>query len=134
MRIALGAVAGIVVAFLCVFAVEMVGHGLYPPPPGLDINNPADQARLMEAMPVAAKAMVLAAWFLGALAGAWVANRIAQRSVAGWLVALLVVAAGIATMVLLPHPGWLWVGGILLPLLAAWIADRASRRSPASDG
>ena len=133
MRIALGVIAGTVVAFLCVFAVEMVGHGLYPPPAGLDINNPEDQARLMEAMPVAAKAMVLAGWFLGALAGAWVANRIARRSVAGWAVALLVVAAGIATMVMIPHPGWMWAGGILLPLLAAWIADRGSRRQPAAD-
>ena len=125
MRMALGIVAGIVVAFLCVFAVEFVGHGLYPPPAGLDPRDPADQARLIEAMPAAAKAMVLAGWFAGALAGAWTANRIARRSLAGWIVALLVIAAGIATMLMFPHPAWMWAGGIALPLLAAWIADRA---------
>jgi hypothetical protein len=128
MRIALGVVAGIVVAFLCVFAVEFVGHGLYPPPAGLDATNPADQARLMEAMPAAAKALVLLGWFLGALAGAWVANRIAGRSLAGWIVALLVIAAGVATMVMIPHPIWMWAGGILLPLAAAWIAERVGAR------
>ncbi len=126
MRMALGIIAGLVVAFLCVFAVEMVGHSLYPPPAGLDINNPADQARVMEAMPAAAKAMVLAAWFVGALAGAWTANRIAGRSLAGWVVVLLVIAAGIATMVMIPHPAWMWAGGIALPLAAAWVADRLS--------
>lgn len=131
MRMAVGIVAGIVVAFLCVFAVEFVAHGLYPPPAGLDAGNPADQARLMEAMPAGAKAMVLLAWFVGALAGAWTANRIADRSLAGWIVALLVIAAGIATMIMIPHPAWMWAGGILLPLAAAWIADRLSARTPA---
>ena len=124
MRMAVGIVAGIVVAFLCVFAVEWIGHSLYPPPAGLDINDPADQARLMEAMPAAAKAMVLLAWFAGALAGAWTANRIAGRGIAGWAVALLAVAAAIATMLMIPHPAWMWAGGIALPLLAGWIAER----------
>ena len=128
MRVAMGIVAGIVVAFLCVFGVEWIGHSLYPPPAGLDINNPAAQARVMEAMPAAAKSMVLAAWFVGALAGAWVAIRIAGRSIAGWAAALLVIAGGVATMLMIPHPAWMWAGGILLPLLAAWIADRLSAR------
>ena len=132
MRILMGVIAGGVVAFLCVFAVEFVAHGLYPPPAGIDAADPAGQARLMEAMPAAAKAMVLAAWFIGALAGAWTANRIAGRSLAGWIVALLVIAAGIATMAMIPHPGWMWAGGIALPLLGAWIAERMSSRRPAA--
>lgn len=130
MRMALGIVAGIVVAFLCVFAVEWIGHAAYPPPAGLHINDPADQARLMAAMPAAAKAMVLVAWFVGALAGAWTANRIAGRSLAGWVVALLVIAAGVATMVMIPHPAWMWAGGIALPLLAGWIAERMAAGRP----
>lgn len=128
MRLAMGIIAGIVVAFLCVFAVEFVGHSLYPAPAGLDLHNPADQARVMEAMPAAAKAIVLVGWFVGALAGALVANRIAGRSLAGWAVALLVIAAGVATMVMIPHPAWMWAGGIALPLLGAWIAERMAGR------
>ena len=128
MRMLLGVFAGVVVAFVCVFLVEMVGHSLYPPPAGLDLSDPADQARVMEAMPAAAKAMVLAAWFIGAVAGAWVANRIAGRPIAGWIVALLVIAAGVATMVMIPHPAWMWAGGILLPLLGAWVAERMAER------
>ena len=131
MRMLIGVVAGIVVAFLCVFAVEFVAHGLYPPPAGLDASNPADQARLLAAMPAAAKALVLLAWFMGALAGAWTANRLAGRSLAGWIVALLVIAAGTATMVMIPHPAWMWAGGLARPLLGAWIAHRMSARRPA---
>ena len=131
MRMAIGIVAGLVVAFLCVFAVEYIGHGLYPPPAGLDVHDPADQARLMEAMPAAAKAFVLLGWFVGALAGAWTAIRISGRSLAGWVVVLLVIAAGIATMVMIPHPAWMWAGGVVLPLLGGWIADRMSGRPAA---
>ena len=134
MRMAVGILAGIVVAFLCVFAVEMIGHSLYPPPAGLDVNDPADQARLMDAMPAAAKALVLLAWFAGALAGAWTANRIAGRSIAGWAVALLVIAAGVATMLMIPHPAWMWAGGIALPLLAGWLAERMAAGRGAGAG
>jgi hypothetical protein len=132
MRMVLGIVAGIVVAFACVFVVEVIGHGLYPPPAGLDMSNPADQARLMEAMPAAAKALVLAAWFLGTLAGAWTANRIAGRRVAGWVVALAAIAAGVATMLMIPHPAWMWAGGTALPLLGAWLAERLAGRKAAT--
>ena len=124
MRIVLGVAAGVLVAFLCVFAVEMVGHSLYPPPEGLDLRNPADVDRLMASLPAMAFVFVLGAWFLGALLGAWVANVIAKRGLAGWIVALLVVAGGVATMVMIPHPAWMWAAGILLPLIAGWLAQR----------
>ena len=131
MRNLMGIVAGVVVAFLCVFAVEWVGHSLFPPPAGLNINDTADQARLMDSIPAAAKAIVLLGWFIGALAGASTANRIACNRIAGWIVAMLVIAAGVATMLMVPHPAWMWAGGILLPLLAAWIALRLTGRRTA---
>ena len=124
MRILLGVLAGAVLAGLCVYAVEMLGHSLFPLPAGLDPTDPADQKTLMAVMPAAAKAMVLLGWFIGALLGALAANRIARRALAGWIVALLVVVAGVATMIMIPHPAWMWAGGILLPLAAGWLARR----------
>lgn len=124
MRILLGVLAGVVLAGLCVFAVEAIGHTLYPLPAGLDPRDPADQPAMMAAMPAAAKAIVLLGWFVGAWLGAWAANRIAGRALAGWIVALLVIAAGVATMLMIPHPAWMWAGGILLPLAAGWLAQR----------
>ena len=127
MKLAVGVVAGIVVAVACVFGVEMIGHSLYPPPPGLDLTKPEDMARLMEMVPAAALAFVAAAWFIGSLLGAWVANLIAKRSLAGWIVALAVIAAGVFTMTQIPHPAWLWACGILLPLLGAQLAQMLTR-------
>jgi hypothetical protein len=124
MRLVLGIVAGIVVAFACVAGIEMIGHSAYPPPPGLDFNNPRDVDRLIGLMPTAALLFVAGAWFTGALAGALAANFIARRSLAGLIVALLVAAAGVATMVMIPHPAWMWAAGLGLPLLAALVAAR----------
>jgi len=129
MRILLGIVAGVVVAFVCVFAIEMVGHTAYPPPPDIDLTKPADVERLMATLPVAALAFVVAAWFIGALAGAWTANRIAKRALAGWIVALLIACGAVWTMTIIPHPGWMWGAGIGLPIAAAWLAQRLARVS-----
>jgi hypothetical protein len=127
MKIVLGVVAGIVVAFLCVLGIEMIGHLAFPPPPGIDLTDPAQVARIMENVPRAALAFVAAAWFIGALAGSWVANRVAGRALAGWSVVVLVLAAGVYTMTTIPHPAWMWAMGIALPLLAGWLAQRLAR-------
>ncbi len=127
MRIVLGVVAGMVIAVLCVFGIEMVGHLVYPPPSGIDPSDPADLEGLMAAVPIGALAFVIAAWLVGSLLGAWAANAIGRRAVAGWIVALLIIAGGVWTMATIPHPAWMWAAGILLPLLAAWLAQRFAR-------
>jgi hypothetical protein len=127
MRIAAGIVVGLVVAFACVLGVEMIGHALFPPPDGIDLSDPAEMERMVSLMPAGALAFVVAAWFIGALVGAWLANLIAKRALAGWVVVLLVICGGIYTMVVIPHPAWMWAAGIGLPLLAAWLAQRFAR-------
>jgi hypothetical protein len=130
MRIVLGVVAGVVVAMLSVFAVEYAGQAVYPPPAGTDLNDLEQVARMMASAPTAALAFVAAAWFVGALAGAWTANAVARRALAGWVVALLVLAASIAIMLMIPgHPTWMWAAGILLPLIGGWLAQRLAKVS-----
>lgn len=127
MRLVLGVIAGAVVAILCVIALEMLGHALYPPPPGTDISDPEQMKALMANVPAAALAIVAAASFLGSLIGALVANRIAKRPLAGWIVALLMIAGSVYTLVIIPHPLWLQVCAVLLPLLGAWLAQRMTK-------
>ena len=127
MKIVLGVVAGFVVAFLCVAGIETVGHLAFPPPPGTDLSDPAQLARLIETLPMGAFAFVVAAWFIGSLAGAWVANLVAKRALAGWIVAVLVIAGAVYTMMAIPHPAWMWAMAIALPLIAGWLAQRLAK-------
>ena len=127
MRIALGIIAGIIVMVIGVSATQYLGHMIDPPPAGLDIWDRESMASYMETMPTRAVAFVALAWFVGALLGAWVANAIARRAIAGWVIAVLVIVGALLNLFTYPHPAWMWVAGIGLPLLAAALARRLAK-------
>ena len=128
MRIVLGVIAGAVVAVLCIWGIEQLVHMVYPAPPGTDLNDPEQAASYVASAPAAALALVAAGWFVGALVGAWVACAVAKRALAGWVVALLVLAGCIVILTQIHgHPGWMWAAGILLPLIGGWLAQRLAK-------
>lgn len=134
-RSAAAVFAGLLVAVLTVAVVEMAGHTMFPPPPGLDASEPADQVRLIESIPEAALAFVIGAWFLGSLAGACVAILIGGRILPAWTVALIVAALGLWTTQMFPHPPGMVVAALVLPLIAVLVAKRLmvarlTRREP----
>jgi len=125
-KLIVGIVAGLVVQILVTMGVQLLGHNLYPPPDGLDPMNPDQVERIIAAMPAAALAFVPLSWFLGALLGAWVADKIAGKALAGWIIALWVAAASAYVLTVIPHPAWMW-GALLLPFIAAWLAHRMTK-------
>jgi len=132
LRTILGVLAGVVVMFAVILAIEAVGHIVYPLPVGLDPMNPAHEAafaQFVATMPFAAKAMLVAAWTLGAFAGGFVAARIARHPRgAAVLIALMVMSGVVGMVIRVPHPSWLTAAGLLLPIPAALLAARLARR------
>lgn len=125
-------IAGLVAAFAVVFVLEALGHMVFPPPSGLDISKPEDQARMMEAIPLGAKIAVVVAWFFGTLAGAIVAARVGLRPHYAWAIAAITILLSVVTTTMFPHPAWMTVSAVVLPVLAATLAIRVSRpRQPA---
>ena len=127
MRMFMAAAAGLIAAFLSIYVILAVGHSIFPLPAGIDPADPAGAAQAAEATPVAAKTVVLVAWFVGALIGAWAANRVAGSHIVGWGIALIIAGTGIATLATASNPVWMWAGGILLPLLGGAIAHWLAR-------
>lgn len=127
-RTILGMLVGAVVAVAVILLVELIGHAAYPPPLGLDITDPANEAAFaafVAQMPFGAKATVLVAWVLGTFTGALVAAKIARhQTAAALLVALVVISAVLAMILKFPHPTWLAVAGLVLPIPAALLAVR----------
>lgn len=117
-------IGGILVATLVVFVVEGAGHAVFPPPEGLDLSNPADQARLMELVRIEAKIAVVVAWFLGSLAGACTAIAISRRVLMAWIVGLVIALLSVWTTQMFPHPDWMLAAGAVLPLVAVLVAKR----------
>ncbi len=141
LRTILGVLAGVVAMFVVIMAIEMLGHAMYPPPAGIDPMNPAHEAafaQFVATMPFAAKAMLAAAWTLGAFAGGFVAARIARHPRgAAMLIALLVMSGVVAMVARMPHPSGLIAAGLLLPIPAALLGERLARRTvdpPATSG
>lgn len=126
----LGIVVGLVAGVLMTFVAQLAGHMIYPPPPGMDLNDPALLQAFMEQVPMGAKVGVLVAWALGIFVGSTVAILVAQRqSWAAWVVSVVLFAMALYTMTVIPHPDWmLWaatLGTLVSAIAAAYIFARS---------
>ena len=128
-RTVLGVVAGLAAMFVVIMLVEFAGAQLFPPPEGVDMRDPEVLASAMAQMPIAALALVVVAWVLGAFAGGWVAAKVsvAHPRVAAVVVALAVVAGVVMMVLSFPHPLWMTVLGLVLPVPAALAGARLAR-------
>ena len=124
LRIILGIVAGVVLAFVVLTGLQMAGHAIMPPPAGLDPADPEDLKQMVASASLAAKAWVVFAWFAATLAGGWLARRLSRTGWAGWFIGGLIVVGGIANMIMIPHPLWMQITAVAAPLLAGWIVTR----------
>jgi len=95
-------------------------------PPGIDFHDPTQVAAHVAKLPAAAFVIVLAAWTIGSFAGGWVAAAISRhwpRACALCVAAFML--AGVAyNVIVLPHPLWMSVLGLLLPIPAALLGAR----------
>lgn len=127
-RSLLGIVAGTVVAFATLFAINLVGHQIYPLPSDLDMDDYEAVGAYVQARPAGASAFVLAAWFLGAADGGVAAALVSRRAWTVWAIAGLVAAAGIVAMLMVPHPVMLQIGTVAAPLLGGLAASLLARK------
>jgi hypothetical protein len=126
LRTLLAIVAGLITAMLVIFGVEAIGLLIFPPPAGTRLDTEADLARLVAMSTPTAKAWLVFGWALGSLVGAWVAARISRRHCrnAASAVAVFIVAGTVMNAMVIAHPMWMNLLGILLPVPLALLAAR----------
>jgi hypothetical protein len=129
-RTILGMVVGLVTMWLTVTALEFLGLAMFPPPAGLNPQNPEHLQMIIAASPLGALVMLVLAWAAGAFVGGWIAARIARHTRAAAVAVALFVMAGVAGMVVLvpDHPRWVSTLGFLLPIPVALIAAKLAGR------
>jgi hypothetical protein len=124
-----GLAAGLAVAIFTIMFVEFIGNQLFPPPRGYDMS-----AGSALSLPVENLIWPVIGWFLGALAGAWVAVRISGEPWTGWAIVALVLAATAFNFALITHPLWMMIVGALAPILGGWIGQKLPKaRRPQLD-
>lgn len=135
-RSILAIIAGGVIAFGVIAAVQYLSSLLFPAPPGMDMTDPAALREFMAALPLGAFLMVLLSYVFGGLAGGFVAARLAPWARTGHAVAIavLLAAASVVNLRMVPHPTWFMIANlavvVLLPLAGARLAARG-RTEPA---
>lgn len=132
LRLIASIVGGLVIAFAIVFATDTLFHALLPSA-GAMPADPSDRAAMgayVASQPPAALFAILLGWTIAAFVGAFVAARFAERGPwPGWIVGGLFLLATAANFVLIPHPAWMVIAGVLLILIAAWAGSRVGARS-----
>lgn len=129
LRTLLAVIAGVITAMILMFVLEALGMLVFPPPPGFQINTEADLAQLVAISSTGKKIWVVCGWALASLAGGWVAARIGRSHPRGaaLAVAVLIVIGTLMNAMAIPHPLWMNVLGILLPVPMALLGARLAR-------
>ncbi len=129
-RLLLAILAGVVTNGLLVWAVELLSTVVFPLPAGVDPRNSAQLADYLRsgAVPVGAMVVVIVAYAVGAFGGGYVATRVAHNR--GLMPALVIgqlsLVFVIVNLVMLPHPLWMAVASVLVPVPLAWLGGRAA--------
>lgn len=100
--------AGLVVSVVLITAVQAISVRLFPPPPGLDPNDPAALARFMQQLPIGALLLVALSYAVGSLGGGVGVGFVARRAAYGpaAVVGGLLTVAGFMNLAAIPHPAW----------------------------
>lgn len=116
-------IAGVLIAGTLVWLVEMAGHAVYPPPANLDFSDAEATRAYISALPLGAFLFVGGGWFVGALGGTFAACKIgrAKPEIYALVVGGFMLAATIANLVMIPHPLWFSITGVLVVVIAAWL-------------
>jgi hypothetical protein len=117
-------ILGIIAGAIIVSLIEGLGRALWPAPKGFNYRDPEALRAFMRTMPIGASLSVVAAWVLGAFGGAWMAATISRSWREALVVGFFILCMVVITLVQIPHPLWMSVLGVLLPMPAAWLASR----------
>ena len=123
---------GIMLGAVAIFILEIAGHALYPPPPGIDRTDPEALASLIANAPAGALLMVVLAYAFGAFVGGLITHLIArspkQRDalITGFILMLM----GAYNLFTIPHPAWMVVLSLLTFLPFAFFGGWLVRKKP----
>jgi len=124
-----GLIAGMIVNMSLVMLNAYV---LFPMPEGMDMNDTEAFTSYVVTLPTAAFVVVLFAHLGQSFVGAWVAARLGSSHalILAMIVGVLSLAGGIANMMQIPGPDWMYIE-LPLYLVVAWVAGRLAEKSRA---
>lgn len=135
MKSILSILVALFAAVIVIYIVESFSHMMYAMPEGMDLQDKQAMEDWIRTLPFGAMVLVLLAWFSGATVGGFIASFMdrdnAMRS--SMVVGMLLLIITLVNLFEIPHPVWMWVGGIIAIASGTWIGQqlffRRHRRS-----
>lgn len=127
LRLILSIVGGVIIAFAIVMAGDMLSQSLASSagPAPTDMNDRAAMEAYVAGLPTIVFIAMLATWTIAAFAAAAFAARFARRGAwPGWVAGGLFLCATAANLLMIPHPAWMAIAGVVLVVAAAWFGAR----------
>lgn len=129
MRNVLATIIGFIVASATVYIFEtLLGQSFFPLPEGA---NPMDMEWLknnMHVIPTGAKVFVIIGHFMGIVLGMLVAGLISKTSmIPAYIVGVLMLAATIFNIVMLPKENWFLISDIVLAVIGFFLGKKLAR-------
>ncbi|REC40610.1 hypothetical protein [Chryseobacterium sp. 5_R23647] len=108
--------AGVIVASICIWAIETLNHMMYPYPDGMKPNDMEGFKSYIETLPFLGKFMVIVGYAVGALVSGFIATKISKdgKPTAAIICGIVFLVFTIYNMTVLPTPIWFWILGILV--------------------
>jgi hypothetical protein len=125
----LAVLAGMVAAVVVITLVEVVSGRMYPPPAGVNLQDPEAMRAFAATLPVGAFLMVLLSYALGAFVGGWVAG---WRAPTAWplppaVIALFLTLGSVMNLRAIPHPGWFWAANLVVVVVLPFAGAALTR-------
>lgn len=113
-------IVALVTGALIVYGFETLSHQLFPPPSDINTNDLESLKKVIKNAPAGSLALVLLAHAFGALVSGWIIGKFAASShrLLALAIGLLLTVAGVANLVMIPHPVWFSISDacIYLPM------------------
>lgn len=124
LRKIVGIVTGLVVGMIGMMLLHMLSMIIYPLPDGVDVNDPESLGQYIPNMPLGAFIMVWMAHGGGAFIASATCTAIAGSRwyIGAGILGVLFTLAGIANLLMLPHPLWFAAVDLLAYLPLALLA------------
>lgn len=130
-RIILAVAVALLVAFAIIGVAYMLTAYVVPPPSSEVLKDPAATRHYMMSAPPMSYIMMVIGWIVAAFAAGFVVTKMSRRESPG--ITLPIVAGGVLTLaaivvfVMLPHPTWYVIVGLLVFIPFSLFAHRLAR-------
>lgn len=130
MKTFLATVAGIIVGVFTIWAMEAIGHLLFPLPAELTPTNLEELKQVVMIMPIKSLLVVIIAQIIGIFSGMYVGFIMQRESLTPlYIIAGLFIFSTVLNLILMPHPTWFMITDLSSILLVSLLFIRSVKKS-----